>query len=464
MNQHISRRNFFRSAGIAAAAISAPQLLAACGGSSSQSTRPATLDPNKSYANAEQLVFSGWGFQTDMVQKWVSRFNQQNKENSAFRVIAGDYPSVMENKFRNKEKVDLAYVLDTEFPRWAKAKWIHDFSDWPDLEKAKAAMYPNVRDALTIDGKLFGLPYFASIDGTIAVNQKILDKVGITPAEYPKNYTELYDQMRAIKKAGAAETPWLPRWIAESFGIGDAIYNEMLAEGLELVDEQGHPIFDGKTEHVAVLERAKKAWDDGLVPKSVLTMSETDQIDGFASGKYAMSEQQLYDAIATMNDPQRSQIAGHGSFVPVPEGGHPWGHLTLGAYVVPNMGQSGERLGRAFRLAGYAGYQDNGGQFYVSKQWALSNGLGSAYAPVLEDPEVIAKYKTWLPNFDTQMPQLQEAMKQAKPFRMSRLLWYTEWSSKAREVYPTMFTGGLTPAQALDQLRDTANKLVDKYK
>ncbi|MEV1286128.1 ABC transporter substrate-binding protein [Micromonospora sp. NPDC049679] len=464
MNQQFSRRNFLRSAGFAAAAISAPGFLAACGGSSGESARPASLDPNKSYTDAEQLAFNGWGFQVDMVQKWVTRFNEQNKENSAFRVVAGTYPSVMENKYRNKEKVDLAYVLDTAFPRWAQANWIHDFSDFPDLEKAKAAMYPNVRDALTIDGKMYGLPYFTSIDGTIAVNQQILDKVGITPKEYPKNYTELYDQMRAIKKSGAADTPWLPRWIAESFGIGDAIYNEMLAEGLELVDEEGHPIFDGKTEHVAVLERAKKAWDDGLVPKSVLTMSETDQIDGFASGRYAMSEQQLYDAIATMNNPQRSKIAGHASFVPVPEGGHSWGHLQLGAYVVPNHGQSAERLGRAFRLAGYAGYQDNDGTPYVSKQWALANGLGSGYASVLEDPEVIAKYKTWLPDFDTQMPQIKAAMQQAKPFRMSRQIWSTEWNSKARELFPTVFTGEVTPAKALDQLREHADKLVDKYK
>jgi hypothetical protein len=62
------------------------------------------------------------------------------------------------------------------------------------------------------------------------------------------------------------------------------------------------------------------------------------------------------------------------------------------------------------------------------------------------------------------MPQLQKAMQQAKPLRMSRQVWYPEWNSKAREVFPTMFTGGVTPAQALDQLREHANKLVDKYK
>ena len=462
MNNLISRRSLLKSTSITGAGLALPSFLAP-GASAKTPAKMIAPDPSKDYSGAEPLAFNGWGFQTDMVQKWVAQFNQQYKEHAEFRVVAGDYPSVMENKFRNKEKVDLAYVLDTEYPRWAQAKWIQDFEEWEGVAQAKADMYPNIREALTIKGKLYGLPYFSSVDGTIAVNQKILDKVGITPAEYPKNYAELYDQMRAIKKAGAAQTPWLPRWIAEFFGIGSAIYNEMLTEGLELVDDQGHPIFSGKTEHVAVLERDKKAWDEGLVPKSVLTMSETDQIDGFGTGKYAMSEQQLYDAVATLNNPQRSQIAGHCRFVPVPPSGQPWGHLQLGAYVVPSMGQSGERAGRAFRLAGYAGYKDSAGDYYAAKQWALSNGLGSGYAPVLKDPEVIAKYKTWLPDFDTQMPQLELALQKAKPFRMSREVWYTEWNAKAREILPNVFTGGTTPSAALDQLRQVADKLVDKY-
>ncbi len=461
MNQTISRRTLLQTTAAAGAGVAMSGLLGRRAGAAGQVVAP---DPAKDYTGAEPLTFNGWGFQTDMVQKWVARFNQENKENAEFRVIAGDYPSVMETKFRNKEKIDLAYVLDTEYPRWSQAKWIHDLESWPGVEQAKAEMYPNIRDALTIKGKLYGLPYFASVDCTIGVNQLILDKVGIKPADYPKSYTELYDQMRQIKKAGAAETPWLPRWINEFFGIGDSIYNEILTEGLELVDDNGHPTFSGKTEHVAVLERAKKAWDDGLIPKSVLTMSETDLIDGFGTGKYAMSEQQLYDTIETLNNPQRSQIAGHCRFVPVPPSGKAWGHLTLGAYVVPNMGQSPERLGRAFRMAGYAGYKDKSGQHYVAKQWALSNALGSGYASVLKDPEVIAKYKTWLPDFDTQMPQLEVMMQKAKPFRMSREVWYTEWNVKAREILPDVFLGNSTPAAALDKLREAADKLVDKYK
>jgi ABC-type glycerol-3-phosphate transport system substrate-binding protein len=455
----LTRRSLLQGMGAAAGGLAMPSLLASTAFAQSMVVPESSLD----YTSAEPLVFNGWGFQVDMVHKWVARFNEQNKENAEFRVIAGDYPSVMEGKFRNKEQIDLAYVLDPQFPRWAQAGWIRDFEDWAGVEQAKAEMYPGIRDALTIDGKLYGLPYFSSIDGTIAVNQAMLDKVGITPAEYPKNYTELYDQMRQIKKAGAAETPWLPRWIAEFFGIGDAIYNEMLTEGLELADENGHPIFNSQTEHMRVLEAAKKAWDDGLVPHSVLTMSETDQIDGFASGKYAMSEQQLYDAISTFNNPQRSQIAGHARFLPVQPSGRGWGHLTVGAYVVPNMGQSPERMGRAVRLAGYAGYKDNEGQAYVSKQWALANALGSGYSSVLKDPEVIAQYKQWLPDFDTQMPQLEQAMEAAKPFRMGREVWYPEWNSKARDVLPDVFLGNISPAQALDSLRETADRLVEEY-
>lgn len=463
LERRISRRHFIKGAVMTTAVLSGGNLLAACGGAGPVNGPERNLKPpaNQDYTDADALIFNGWGFETDMVQRWVSRFNQQNKENASFNVIAGDYPSVMETKLINDAKVDMAYVLDSDFPRWARAQWIYDFEDWWDVDKAKAEMFPNVRNVLTINGKLYGLPYFTSVGGAIATNQKLLDKVGITPEEYPKTWEELYDQMRDIKKSGAAETPWLPRWINEWFGIPISIYEEMANQGLELVDEDGNPIFNGKTEHVRVLEDGKRAWDEGLVPKSVLTMTETDQIDGFSTGQYAMSQQQIYDAIATFNDPQRSQIAGQTYFVP--PRGQPWGHLQVGAYVVPNYGQTSELLARDFRLAGYAGYKDNDGDYYVAKQWALSNALIPAYRPVFEDSEVVAAFKEWMPDFQTMMPQLQESMEVVKDLRMTREVWFTEWSAEAGDVLPNVMTGEISPSAALDQLRQKADELVEKY-
>jgi hypothetical protein len=46
---------------------------------------------------------------------------------------------------------------------------------------------------------------------------------------------------------------------------------------------------------------------------------------------------------------------------------------------------------------------------------------------------------------------------------MGREVWYPEWNSKARDVLPDVFLGNISPAQALDSLRETADRLVEEY-
>ena len=48
-------------------------------------------------------------------------------------------------------------------------------------------MYEGVRQSLTIGDKLYGLPYFVSIRGTLAANMAVLDKAGITAARLPED-------------------------------------------------------------------------------------------------------------------------------------------------------------------------------------------------------------------------------------------------------------------------------------
>lgn len=463
-NWQVDRRKLLKKAGAAGAALAGVGLLSATGVPLQSASAQSTLsppDPNKDYTGEEPLTLNGWTYEVNFVKENVARFEEQNKEKVNYEVLSGDYPALMETKHINKSPLDVAYVLDTNFPRWAKAGWITDFEIWWDVESARADMYENVLNLLTIDGKLFALPYFTADSGIIATNQTILDKVGITREDYPQNWTQLYDQMRQVKQAGAAETPWLPKWINEWFGMPIGIYEEMINQGLELIDDEGTPIFDGTTEHVRVLEDGKRAWDEGLIPQSVLTMTETDQIDGFASGQYAMSQQQIYD-IEVFNRPERSKIAGQAFFVP--PGDNFWGHLQAGMYTVANRGQEGERLARSFRLAGWNGYKDNEGELYVAKRWAINRALNSGYRAILEDPEVIEAYRKWMPDPDTMLADMNRSMEIVEPLKMTRRVWFQEWSSKAREVLPNVMLGNITPTDALSQLRQEADQLREKYK
>ena len=458
LNRSLDRRDLLKSAGAAGVALAGVEGLKR---STSAQDKLAPPDPNKDFSGDEALIFNSWNYEVNFVQENIDRFKQQNKENVNYEILSGDYPALMEQKHVNKSPLDMSYVLDTNHPRWAIADWIHDFEQWWDVEAAKADMYDNVRAVITFDDKLYGLPYFTSDSGIIATNQVILDKVGITREQYPKNWAQLYDQMRQVKAAGAAETPWLPKWINEWFGMPIGVYEEMTNQGLELVDDAGNPIFDETTEHVRILEDGKRAWDEGLIPKSVLTMTEIDQIDGFATGAYAMSQQQLYD-LEVFNRPERSQIAGQAYFVP--PGDSYWGHLQAGAYVVANRGREGERLARSFRLAGWFGYKDNEGVIYVARRWAQIRALNSGYRAVLEDPEVIAAYRAWMPDPDTMLADMNTSMNMVQPLKMTRRVWFQEWSTKAREILPNIMLGNVSAADGIKQLREEADALHERFK
>src|SRR5688572_171732 len=179
------------SAGAGAAPTSAPAAggatpAAAAGGATpaaaaSSAGKLAPVDAAKDFsATDDPVVFNSWIYEINFVKENVARFEQQNKEKVNYEAVnSTDYPGVMDTKHINKAAMDMAYVLDTQYLRWYKAGWSLDYEQWWNVDVAKSEMYPNVRDLLTIDGKLVGLPYFTADSGVVATNQVILDKMGI---------------------------------------------------------------------------------------------------------------------------------------------------------------------------------------------------------------------------------------------------------------------------------------------
>jgi len=462
------------SAGAGAAPTSAPAAggatpAAAAGGATpaaaaaSSAGKLAPVDTAKDFSGTDDpVVFNSWIYEINFVKENVARFEQQNKEKVNYEAVnSTDYPGVMDTKHINKAAMDMAYVLDTQYLRWYKAGWSLDYEQWWNVDVAKSEMYPNVRDLLTIDGKLVGLPYFTCDSGVVATNQVILDKMGIKREQWPKNWKALYDQLRQIKKDGGAEQPYLPKWYGGWFAIPLGIYEEMINQNQELVNDELQPVFDGKSEHVRIVEDGKKAWDDGLVPESILTMTESDQIDAFATGSYAYSIQQLYD-LNIFNTPEKSKIAGHANFVP--PGDHPWGHLQAGMYATANRGKEGERLSRSYRLSGWFGHKDNEGVHYVAKRWAIIRALNAGYGAVLEDPEVIAAYEKWAPETPKYIDDMKKSMEAVQPFKLVKTFWFQDWAVKANEVLPKILLGSVTPSDGMQQLRDESDKMIEKYK
>ena len=492
----IDRRDFLRRAGMLGGGFAAMSVLAACGGGGGGAAPAATAGgaaagatpgaaaaggtgpkpspkvqkPEQGTGGGQPLVFRGWNYHPEVVEDNVKKFNAMYGENVDYQTVSGDYGSLMEKMHINKEPLNFAYANPQTAHRWYLAGWVWDLAGIWSIEDIKKDLYPAWRDIVSRkDGTLLGLPYFQSVRGTITTNEEMLQKVGITPKEYPKTWEELYDQLYQIKKQGATDVPFLPHWFATAwFGLAWGFQFECMNRGAVLFDDNGNPVFDQKC--YDILDYYKKLLADGIVPKEVFTMQETDFIDGFASGRYAYSPQQIYDN-KVFNDPTRSKLAKGGSnpnakgsmYVPVDK--QPWGLIDSGIYLsIKRPGQDEKTLARSYRLQEFYGYKDKDGNFFVSKRWAIEQALNSGYPVTLDDPDVQAAYKKWMPDYDFQFKAMQSLLSNAKSPPVWKRYFYEEWNSKALTELSQAILGQKGTKEALDGLKTLASQLIDKYK
>lgn len=468
----ISRRDFFRRTAVGAAATPAIVGYLDRRGAAAAPARRLLLTPSRAQGaplsppgadadTSQALVFRGWDYNVATVQDNVRIFNEAYDENVDYQTVAGDYIAITENFHISNQPLDLAYCNPATLSRWAVPGWVVDYGRFWDAEAAAAEMYDGVRESLSVNGVLYGLPYFVSIRGTMMANNVVLAKAGITADQYPKTWDELYAQVRQLKADSATDgPPYLPHWFTGGgawYGISWGYLWECLNQGAVLFDDQNLPVFDDAT--LAILVNWRKLVEEQVVPESVLTMVQQDYIDSFATGSYAYSPQQIYDA-KVFNDPNSSQIAGQCAIVPVVD--QPWGVIDEGIYVIANRQQSDEHLARDYRLGGFFGYRDQDGELFVAKRWAMENALNSGYKEILADPEVIAAYNEWMP--DPGMLATIEGVVNAGQFpKVWQTFWWEEFNALMTTELPKAVLGQSPVEEVHAGLKRTAEELAERY-
>jgi multiple sugar transport system substrate-binding protein len=453
----LGRRDFLRSAGAGAAGLGAFGLF---GRSSAFANATSRLSPPSS--GGASLNMRIWGAFPDFVASQVNAFQSAYGDKVDLGVIAGDYPALVQNLLRQKTKLDMFYGLRHLPAGWLKAGWIKDYEQFWAKDDAVREMLPAVRDALTVDGKLVGLPYFAFVNGALFANTEVLKKANLE-GQYPKTYDELYKQVRLIKQRGASDTPYLPSfWGAPWYGIPFGLVQEALNRKIPLFGDGGRPLFDEKSEVVEMLKQWKALYNEGLVPKGILTFQESDWIETFAKGGIAYSPQLQYD-IKTFSSPDKSQVVG--KIVPVPQQGQNWGMLHVGGYLIGNYGQDDAQLAHDYDLAQHFGYRDRKSkEFDVPKAWATNYYLTQGYAAVNESKEVQETVAKWLPDPETNWPILKDYL--ANPQSADELfhtLWSPAWMAYASQELPKAVNGDEAPEKVVVNLRAKAESLIEQY-
>ena len=455
MPEH-SRRAFLLAAAAGAAGFSGLPLLGAL---------PARAAPgllSLPQTGGASLAMRIWSRYPDFVTAQVKSYEATSGDHVDLGVIAGDYPALVQNLLRQKTKLDMFYGLSHLPPGWLRAGWIKTYDQFWAKEEAERDMLPAVRDLLTVEGKLIGLPYFAFINGALFANTEVLKKANLE-GQFPKTYDELYQQVRIIKKRGASDTPYLPSfWSAPWYGIPFGFVQEALNRNIPLFGKGGKPLFDTKSEAVEMLKQWRALYTEGLVPKGVLTFQESDWIETFAKGGIAYSPQLQYD-IKTFASPDRSQVAG--KIVPVPQQGQNWGMLHVAGYLIGNYGQDDQQLAHDYELAQHFGYKDaKSKDFVVPMAWAKDYYLTQGYAGVNNSKEVQEAVFKWLPDPATNWPILQEYLAHPQYNKdLFHTVWSPAWMAYASQELPKAVNGDATPETVIANLRAKAESLIEQY-
>ena len=331
--------------------------------------------------SSDPVYVRGWEFRTDVVQSNVDHYNKDLNGHVDYQTVTGDYPSLMESQLIAGGNLDLIYGNPSSAFRYNKGGWVLTADQLPGGDKALADMYPNIRDAWSDNGKLLGLSYFVTTRGLVQVNLKKYGGVGMKDADFPATWSALYDQLYVLRDKGI-KVPYLPHWYNEWSGIPWAFTFEVLNRGGQVADAKTHaPMLTVAGPGGDTLRDWKRVYNDGLVPKDVITWNQAAYLQAWGSGQYVFSPQAAYD-LKTFNDPATSQIAGNVTFLPYK--GQSWGLLDSALYLTVKRDRSPDALENVKRFASWYGYRDQNGQTAVADRWLDEAMLFSAYKSVME--------------------------------------------------------------------------------
>jgi N,N'-diacetylchitobiose transport system substrate-binding protein len=273
-----------------AAAVAAVSLfgLAACGNNSSSGSQGFSDKANGSVSGKGQTVtvwlMEGTNAKPD---SYVSQLSSAFQKETGAKVKIQFVPwAEAHDKFVNAiaggTTPDVAEVGTTWTPEFADAGALMDLSGVVDKAGLKQDLVPGLVEAGTIDGKLYGMPWYAGVRSVI-YRTDVFKKAGVTP---PTSWDELVAAGEKIKKAE-------PKMI--TFPVpGDSeygVYPFIWGNGGQIAEQQGGKWtskIDSPQSREGISFYTDLAKKHGFSTPAATTWNEVDLRDAFTKGDVAM--------------------------------------------------------------------------------------------------------------------------------------------------------------------------------
>jgi multiple sugar transport system substrate-binding protein len=439
----LSRRRVLKLGALTAGLPVLGSVLAACGGGGGN-------------GGSGALKFSGWDYESALVQQNVDRFQQLNKDITVeyTPITSAQYVQKTVAEFTGGGGPDALYVYDDSLAGWVGADYLQPLDGLPGVDEVYSGIYPSNAEAMTFDGKKYGLPYYTDSQCLI-YNESILKKAGISAP--PKTLDELEQQSLRIKDAGILQYP-----IGVTAQLQDTwwawVWGLVFASGGDLFDQNGTPVMDGKdaTTKDVFTWLQKAANVSNVIDPAVLQLLPVPLDDAMKTERYAFTVGARY-ALRDYNDPAKSKAAGNLKIAYIPSlDGTVVG--TVSNTRMYALGKNTEVKDKAFKLLNYMGGFDSTGLPYTAKFWFQQKGLGFPFRALEKDPEVqatLAKFAD--PTIYADLASL------ARPRTAIKQPWYSEYENQQQKTVQQILNNQTTPDEAVKALSASVTSLQKKY-
>lgn len=420
-------------------------LLAACGDA------PGT-DPEGEVT----LDFRVWSYGVETIQDNIANFEDLHPN---VTVDLSDhsweeYSTVIATAFTGGNPPDVLYSSDHWLQEWVAAGWLAPIDDHcPDLAAQEDEWAPYATQGMTLDGQLYGLPYYADLI-TFVYNAAMAEQAGFDAP--PSSLDELRDQALAVKDQGIVEYPVIipltrdDPWVIENF------YAMVYGEGGAMFDGQD-PVFNepgGPAERVLEwLHDARNDWQ--ILDPSSFEVSEADVATTMGNGNQVYSILPKY-TLAELNAGGAPEAGNFDLALMVGADNATTGFVRFYALSSAAVEQGPAVVDAACDFLRYFGAETDG-EYVVVRRWALEFGLGFANLPLYEDAEVAEAIDAW---GDVDLERQQAEAAYAK---QGLTPWWGTWDVYSREQIQEAILGRISAGEALDNMAARWEQLREDY-
>jgi multiple sugar transport system substrate-binding protein len=428
----VDRRNFLKGMVLTAAV---PLTISAC-------------SPAAKTTGSSEIKFVLWDYQPDTSKGLVAEFQKQFPGVSVHTQIEpyAQYPTSVQFMQTGKEPFDVLYMQDERLAQWSS--WLEPIDEYDGANDLIAKLTPAAKQALTHNGKVYGLPYFLGFFA-FTYNELMLTQAGIAKAA--TSWDELLEQAKQLKSQGISQFPLVfPGGLGAS-QISYVFYSMLASRSGTLLDDKGQVTSEARAS-LNWLVAAQKA---GVLDPSILQMDYQTAPTAFMTGDHAFMLANVNSSGPSFaNDPKSSKVAGHAKLALMPGNGS-----TIAWARGIGMNGSSTNKQQAWELIKYVGGTDKNGEYVAAETWMTKAGLAYGYddEKLAASEQVTSTLKSWTdPALWNEQLQKGVHLSAVTPFYKTG---FPQFDDKIQRTLQDVISGGTSIDDATKTLEDAAKSL-----